>query len=222
MDVAPEDEQAVLSIMYGFGWQLRSNQRVYNRTRTPVGAITYEGVTLFQNKTEVAEYSTLVFERDTNLSGYDELVALEEEFWSLEEYATERRPLDAPPLLSFEEWAKTRKITVFPFWKKLLIWFACYAAISFLLNVVFLLAGWHASAVPMVSALLAFFPAMAYCVIKTSVTRRDPNSKENRKQRNEYEAYKAEHRRLEQAPKMYDYARIRLPEIAARARKLLK
>lgn len=106
VDVKNEQESATIEIMQWFGWTLKSSQRVYNKSSTPRGAITHDNVTYIHSETETVDFTKLVFERDKKLLHYNELVALEKEFFSLSEQFSELPPYMPPNVHTMEDWAK--------------------------------------------------------------------------------------------------------------------
>ena len=243
MDVSPDEEESLLAIMYTFGWRLREGQRISNRTTTPRGAVTYQGVTFIHSETEVDEYSSLIFERDTRLIGYDRLTELEAEFWDLSEYATERRPLEPPPKLDFQEWAKQNKPRTVSIGKRILITILFCPFFNLIIALLFwFLVGGSISADPwnsllqypeeFLSILIAgytFFFSVPLSILASSIfsaitnkkALKDPSSKGYQKIQDEYAEYECAYLRQLNAPKWYDHAVKRLPEIVAEAKDIL-
>lgn len=236
-DVLPEEEQTLLNIMYTFGWTLKSRQRVSNRTTTPTGAFTYSGVTLIHSETETDEYTTLTFERETNISGYRRIVALEEEFWELLPHMTAKRPLEPPSKFSFEEWIKINKpriISTGQRIKTMLLCFPfCFAAVLLLIlslirgeydqwirnsdDMTIIFGMWpFGGAIP-----LSLLFSAIYTKIRSAAMLRNPNSKGYQKARNLYANYEYDYNQQLEAPKMYDFAQERVPRIIAESKRLL-
>lgn len=103
VDVENEEEEKVITVFQSFGWKLKSSQRVFNQSSTPRGAISYENLTCIHSETETIDFTKLVFERDTKMPNYDEIVELEEEFWELSSECPTARPIE-PELMDFEKW----------------------------------------------------------------------------------------------------------------------
>lgn len=217
-DVLPEEEQTLLNIMYSFGWTLKSRQRVSNTSSRPTAAFTYSGVTLIHSETETDEYTTLTFERETNISNYRRIVSLENEFWELLPHMTAKRPLEPPPMLHFQEWMRTNKPKVVSFGQKFMS--AVISGVIYLCILLKLLYGAVSLALPM-SIPLALLTAAIYGKIRNAAALRNPNSEGYQKARNLYSEYEANYKEQLAAPEMYDYAQDRVPRIIAESKRLL-
>ena len=243
MDVSPDEEESLLAIMYTFGWRLREGQRISNRTTTPRGAVTYQGVTFIHSETEVDEYSSLIFERDTRMIGYDRLTELEAEFWELSEHVTERRPLEPPPMLSFNEWVKQNKPRTVSIGKKIL-WTVLFCPLFNIIVALLLLTmigagfgtdSWHdlwqdpeellaillSGSTFVFSIPLSILASSVLAAIRNKKALKDPSSKGYQQVRNDYDAYECEYKRRLHAPKWYDYACEHIPLIIAEAKELV-
>lgn len=104
VDVENEEEEKVITVFQSFGWKLKSSQRVFNQSSTPRGAISYENLTYIHSETQTIDFTKLVFERDTKMPNYDEIVELEEEFWALCANFSEP-PYMPPDVHTMEDWA---------------------------------------------------------------------------------------------------------------------
>ena len=243
VDVSPDEEQSMLAIMYTFGWRLKEGQRISNRTTTPTGAFTYQGVTLIHSETEVDEYTSLIFERDTRLIGYNRLTELEAEFWDLSECVTERRPLEPPPKLDFQEWTKQNKPRTVSIGKRILITILFCPFFSIIVTLLFwFLVGGAISTDPWNSLLqypeeflsilisgytfvfsipLSILASSILAAILNKKALKNPSSKGYQKIQDEYAEYECAYLRQLNAPKWYDHAVKRLPEIVAEAKVIL-
>lgn len=108
IDVANEEEAGVVAAYQGFGWRLKSSQRIFHQSSTPRGAVTYKNLTYIHSETETVDFTKLVFERDTEMRNYDEIVDLEDEFWEISDSCPSVRPPE-PKLMGFENWIKETK-----------------------------------------------------------------------------------------------------------------
>lgn len=138
VNVENEEEENVITIFQSFGWKLKSSQRIFNQTSSPRGAISYENLTYIHSETETVDFTKLVFERDTNMPNYDEIVELEEEFWELSSECPSDRP-PAPDLMDFKEWVKKTKPIAFPKAKKIKLSILFYCAFPILMTIGFIL-----------------------------------------------------------------------------------
>ena len=121
MDVTNESVSMITGWMSQFGWNLKNSQRVFSRSSRPIGAITYQNFTYIQTETEVEDFTELLFERDLDMTFYDEVLELEQEANYLMEYHTEARPLPCPPPKSYDEWYKINKPSPFGLGTQILI-----------------------------------------------------------------------------------------------------
>lgn len=106
IDVENAAEELYIKIFQKFGWELKSSQRVFNQSTSPVRAITYEGYTHIESETETVDFTKLVFEREQKIPNYDQLVELENEFWRLSEVVAIGRPNLPPHATTMAGWAK--------------------------------------------------------------------------------------------------------------------
>ena len=125
LNVENEEEEKIITVFQGFGWKLKSSQRIFNQTSVARGAVSYQNLTYIHSENETVDFTKLVFERDTEMPNYDEIVELEEEFWRLSDICPSSRPVD-PELMGFEDWVKKTKPSVFSASKKNTIIFGFY------------------------------------------------------------------------------------------------
>ncbi len=93
MDVDNSQEAEAIEFYLQFGWNLKSSQRVYNQD----SHLERRGDSIY-SVTNTTNYTKLVFERDKNGPHYEEIVALENEFYScyraLEEAKKKEKPIN--------------------------------------------------------------------------------------------------------------------------------
>lgn len=130
-DIENEDEEEIISVFQSFGWRLKSSQRVFHQNSTPRGAISYENLTYIHSETKTVDFTKLVFERDTNMPNYGEIVELEEKFWELSNECPSARPPE-PKLLNLQDWVNENKPSAFSKFKKRFISFIFYLISGFL------------------------------------------------------------------------------------------
>lgn len=135
VDVENEEEEKVITVFQSFGWKLKSSQRVFNQSSTPRGAISYENLTYIHSETQTIDFTKLVFERDTKMPNYGEIVELEEEFWELSSECPNDRPIE-PELLDFKEWINKTKPSAFPKSKKIMLSILFYCALPILVSII--------------------------------------------------------------------------------------
>lgn len=105
LDVENDAEEFYIDIFQKFGWELKSSQRIFNQSTTPVSAISYKGYTHIESETETVDFTKLVFEREKKIPNYDRLVELENEFWKLSEVVAVDRPNLPPHATTMAGWA---------------------------------------------------------------------------------------------------------------------
>lgn len=106
INVNNKDENTCIKAFQSFGWELKSSQRIFNQDTKPVSAITYDDVTYIRTRTETVDFTKLVFERDTSMHCYDEIVELEEEFWELQQIRENGIPYVPETNPTIEGWAR--------------------------------------------------------------------------------------------------------------------
>ena len=78
ISVAPKYEQETIEIHNRFGWLLVSTQEIYNQD----SHIERRGDSLY-NVTETENYVKLMFTRDKDMPNYNEIVSVEQKYYSL-------------------------------------------------------------------------------------------------------------------------------------------
>lgn len=234
-DIAPCEEQTLLNIMYSFGWTLKSSQRIFNRSTRPTSAFTFEGTTFIHSETETDEFTSLTFERETNIPHYRKIVKLEDEFWELLPYMSEKKPLPPPPKMSFQQWLQANKPRVLSLQERiipLLIFLIIFTTIFFVsLNEAFLSAGFtdYDAEEKHVTCMIAFGIAIPLSLIinailskvRNAAALKNPRSKGYAIAHRQYVSYEENHAAREKAPAMYDHAQLRVREIVAQSKYLL-
>lgn len=86
MDVKNEDEQSTIEFWGKFAWSLKSSQRIFNQSSHLESRS--DGIYEVTNTTD---YTKLVFERDKNMSNYDRITELEQQYLELSEKLPTRR-----------------------------------------------------------------------------------------------------------------------------------
>lgn len=80
IQIAPKYEQSVVSTQQAFGWHLVSSQEVKTKdSHLEKGKHWFDNDTIY-SVTETDTHVNLLFERDTNMPHYAEIVALENEY----------------------------------------------------------------------------------------------------------------------------------------------
>lgn len=226
-DVAPHEEQTLLNIMYAFGWTLKSNQRIFNRTSRPTSAFTYGDFTYINSETETNEFSTLTFERDTNIPHYREISELEAEFWDLAPHMTSKRPLPPPPKLSFAQWAANNKPKVIPMNKRVRSFFllmGIFFATNMMLFFILLQDEFEGAFIMPCLLLGAVFALIANAKLtkaRSAKELKNPNSDGYAIAYSQYKRYEDNYAIQEHAPAWYDRAQVRVPKIIAQSKYLL-
>ena len=76
--VAPSDEQSTINVMSHFGWNVKSSQEI----NVQDSHLERRGDAIY-NVTKKENYVKLVFERNTAIPNYNQLVALEKEYFDI-------------------------------------------------------------------------------------------------------------------------------------------
>lgn len=106
LDIDVEQEEKIIQAFQSFGWRCTGSQRIFNQTTTPTGAVSYESYTYVHSETETIDFVRLTFERDKKMPNYDEISALEDEFWSLNSTLNYEKPYIYPNANTMEDWAR--------------------------------------------------------------------------------------------------------------------
>ena len=81
LTVAPSEEQNAIEAFQNFGWTLKSTQEVHSKeSHLERGGWNYDKI---YSVTETTNYVKLLFQRDTQMPNYNEIVELENEYWSI-------------------------------------------------------------------------------------------------------------------------------------------
>ena len=234
-DVAPNEEQTLLNIMYSFGWTLKSSQRVFNRNTRPTGAVSFEGVTFIHSETETDEFTNLTFERETNIPHYRKIVELEDEFWELLPYMSEKRPLPPPPKMSFQQWVGVNNPKVLTFREKFIPLTISLTAFT-IANYLIINEQWRSMGFTdlnsddiQLNLFIAFGIAIPLALIVNSILSsirnaaalKNPKSKGYAIAHSQYSSYEENYAVQANAPAMYDHAQLRVREIVAESKYLL-
>ena len=228
MDVLNEEVSNIIQWMSCFGWGLKSNQRIYNRTQRPVGAVTYQNVTYVHSVTDIDDFTELLFERDLDIPFYDEIRELEREANELLEYSAEKRPLPLPPPKSYHDWFREYKPSPITRGKRAFWIFAPAGALSVAATVVVgALSGYTmAQTVFLLLAIGSVLLSLITCGITLSILRvcnRDkPESPYYKKMYAEYESYCDAIEEKNKRVTLYDRANQRIPEILREVHDLLE
>lgn len=233
------EEEMLTQYMSIFGWKLKSSQLIFNRTSTPVGAISYENLTYIQSKTDTVDFRRLVFERDTRIPHYKKILELEEEFWLLAEAKTAERPHEPNPPISFQEWVKTSKPQTTSRGEKIVTFICSFPVCCILVGACALL--WASSqgvdiqstssediaqvfvltSIPFATPLSLIFTTF-FSHVKSFISLRNPNSKGYQKARQAYHKYEIAYENQLEAIRIYDHAVTRIPQILTEANNLLE
>lgn len=220
-EVENHEVQGYVNWMGAFGWYLKSSQRIYSRTQTPTSAIKFENVVLVNSSTEVEDFTELVFERDKNIPNYDEISALEDEALDLLPYYSQKRPLKPAEKMSFKDWVKNKKPSVFPLWIDILRTIGCFGLFTLILSAPPALR--DLGPILVWAALIAsvVFTVVSNIVLRTSATL-NPDKKVYSYLLSEYSNYSEiideQHKKYD----MYDEASERIPEIIREVASLLR
>lgn len=104
VEVKNELQQATIEFWTQFGWNLKSSQRIYNKSShlEQRASSTY-------SVTETVDFTRLVFERDKNGPNYSQIARLENEWLSLSAKLPASRPAVGTLSASIDGWAKETK-----------------------------------------------------------------------------------------------------------------
>ena len=106
LDISVDQEEKIIQAFQSFGWRCIGSQRIFNQTTTPTAAISYESYTYVHSETETVDFVRLTFERDKKMPNYEEIVELEDEFWSLNSTINYEKPYLPPNANTMEDWAR--------------------------------------------------------------------------------------------------------------------
>ena len=104
LDVANAEESAWITLYQNFGWIHKSSQRVFAKDTH----LERRDCSVVQ-VTETTDFTKIVFERDQETKNYSQLVALEQEFFSLTARIPDQPPRYYDKCATIEEWATAAK-----------------------------------------------------------------------------------------------------------------
>lgn len=228
LEVASEEMDKWVEWMSRFGWNLKSSQRVFNRSSRPTGAISYENLTYIHSEMQVVDFTELLFERDKNMDNYYEICEFEQEALTLLEYCTERRPIEPPIKKSYEEWFNDEKPYPFKIGETIIRVILTTVILSIVLVIAMspLARTFEDRFVVVLYGLLPIIPISIFItkitgLITRILTKNSKNSKYYKKYQSEYQMYSNANDIQRQKVVMYDRAQERLPEIMSEVQYLL-
>ena len=104
IEILDQYEEFVIDTFQTFGWNVKSSQRIFNRTTTPDDAISFDNVTFIHSTTEAVNYLRIVFERDKKMPHYDTVKEYEAEYFSLLPRVLHGKPYMPPDAETVEDW----------------------------------------------------------------------------------------------------------------------